>query len=272
MYISNTSLIDMTTKTDEGLIRKMADMGYDKWMEFLRERATYGTILHILIAEFLIAGFIDFDNIGRRIEVLFVEHDVPKKRYFTWHESLCYDLLAFCKFAADYKVRPLAIELPLISRENRFGGTIDLVCKLTIEEKGYFGEVYKSGPNKGAPKETKKETDIYAVIDFKSGKNGFTEKHADQLALCTILLKENYRQFDKYTLKAFNWAPKDWRTAPDYSFKDQTGVSPLQVVFAKISIARVRAKNFVPTYLLPTGIVDLGEDPSQNFVFKKVIE
>jgi hypothetical protein len=274
MYISVTSLIDMTTRQDEGLIRKMSDMGYDKWMQFLNERANYGTIMHILIAEFLEHGYVDFDLLGHRVAVLFDQYNIPKNKYFIFYEDLCQDMLAFCKFAAEYKVQPLAIELPLISKTHQFGGTLDLVCKMIVKEKGYFGEVYKTGERKGEPKESTKELEIYGVVDFKSGRNGFTDKHADQLMLCEMLLKENYDEFlnSKIPVRLFNWAPKAWRTEPSYTLKDQSMTTPLSVIFAKLTIAKDMVRNSIPTFLHPSGIVKLGDDPIDNFRFRKIFE
>jgi hypothetical protein len=274
MYISVTSLIDMTTRQDEGLIRKMSDMGYDKWMQFLNERASYGTIMHILIAEFLEHGYIDFDLLGHRVVVLFEQYNIPKNKYFIFYEDLCQDLLAFCKFAAEYKVQPLAIELPLISKTHQFGGTLDLVCKMIVQEKGYFGEVYKTGERKGQPKESTKDLEIYGIVDFKSGRNGFTDKHADQLMLCEMLLKENYDEFlnSKMPVRLFNWAPKAWRSEPSYTLKDQSMTTSLSVIFAKLTIAKDMVRNSIPTFLHPSGIVKLGDDPIDNFRFRKIFE
>ena len=274
MYISVTSLIDMTTRQDEGLIRKMSDMGYDKWMTWLNERANYGTIMHILIAEFLEHGYIDFDLLGHRVVVLFEQYNVSKSKYFIFYEDLCQDLLAFCKFASEHKVQPLAIELPLISKSHQFGGTLDLVCKMVVPEKGFFGEVYKTGDRKGQPKESTKELEIYGIVDFKSGRNGFTDKHADQLMLCEMLLKENYNDFRNSTIpvRLFNWAPKAWRSEPSYTLKDQSMTTPPSVIFAKLTIAKDMVRSNIPTFLHPSGIVKLGDDPIENYRFRKIFE
>jgi hypothetical protein len=274
MYISVTSLIDMTTRQDEGLIRKMSDMGYDKWMTWLNERANYGTIMHILIAEFLEHGYIDFDLLGHRVVVLFEQYNIPKNKYFIFYEDLCQDLLAFCKFASEYKIQPIAIELPLVSKTHQFGGTLDLVCKMIVQEKGYFGEVYKSGERKGQPKESTKDLEIYGIVDFKSGRNGFTDKHADQLMLCELLLKENYEEFrnSKIPVRLFNWSPKAWRSEPSYTLKDQSMTTPSHVIFAKLTIAKDMVRNSIPTFLHPSGIVKLGDDPNNNWSFRKIFE
>jgi hypothetical protein len=274
MYISVTSLIDMTTRQDEGLIRKMSDMGYDKWMTWLNERANYGTILHILIAEFLEHRHIDFDKLGDRVSVLFSQYDIPKSKWFVFYEDICHDMLSFCKFASDYNVEPLAIEIPLISKTHKFGGTLDLVCKMTVQEKGFFGEVYKSGEKKGQPKESTKDLTVYGVVDFKSGRNGFTDKHADQLMLCEILLKENYDMFmdSKIPVRLYNWSPKAWRTEPSYNLKDQSMTTPMHVIFAKLTIAKDKVRSAIPTFLHPSGVVSLGDDPTNNFKFRKIFE
>ena len=275
MFISVTSLIDMTTKTDEGLVRKMCDTGYNEWMRFLNERATYGTIMHILIADFLNDTFINFGIIDNRIEELFEEHRVEERKRFHFMDDLRKDLLAFAEFAAEYQIVPLCAELPMVSFKYGFAGTLDLICLMDIKEKGFFGEVYKSGANKGAPKETYSVKRVMGIIDFKSGRNGFTDKHADQLTLCRMLVDENYpnllEDYDVAELHTFNWAPKDWRTEPTYTLKNQTGATPDSVALAKILIAKEKVKDTIPTFLKTSGMVELGQRPTENYQFKRVI-
>jgi hypothetical protein len=271
MFISVTSLIDLTTKTDEGLIRKMCDAGYNEWMKFLNERATYGTIMHIMIADFLHKETLNFNTIDAEIDEIFSEHRVDRRKASYWREDLKRDLLAFATFASEYSIRPIAAELPLVSFEYKFAGTLDLLCWMTIKEKGFFGEVYKSGANKGEPKESYNHREILALIDFKSGRNGFTEKHADQLALCKILVEENYPDLRFYDMSVYNWAPKNWMQIPSFTLKDQTGLVPDSVIKSKIIIAQDKIKDTIPTTLRVHGTIALGDNPASNYQFKRIV-
>jgi hypothetical protein len=91
---------------------------------------------------------------------------------------------------------------------------------MEIEVKGFNGEVYKSGPNKGKPKESKSIKKIIAIVDFKTGRKGFWESYEIQLLAYKMLVEENYPDLKIDAL--YNWSPKDWRSNPDYNFKDQT--------------------------------------------------
>jgi hypothetical protein len=114
-----------------------------------------------------------------------------------WPEELKKDLLAFAAFCNEKEVRPIAIEVPLVSETLDYAGTLDLVCELTFNRKR-----------------------VRAIVDLKSGKNGFYEDYEIQL--------EAYRQLwnDQFPTMpidmVFNWAPKDWRDKPTFDLKNQT--------------------------------------------------
>jgi hypothetical protein len=73
-------------------------------------------------------------------------------------------------------------------------------------------------------------------------------------------------------VRLFNWAPKAWRSEPSYTLKDQSMTTSLSVIFAKLTIAKDMVRNSIPTFLHPSGIVKLGDDPIDNFRFRKIFE
>jgi hypothetical protein len=217
-----TTLTRKTIPQPEQLTKWQAEKGWDEAMAYRDERAMYGSLLHTCIATLLIKRVFNLDLMAE------VVHNYCKANSLTvnesaWSDDLKQDVLAFAQFAKDYNVRPLAIELSLVSARLGVAGTNDLLCELDLSETGYFGEVYKSGENKGQPKQTKRTTRALAIVDFKSGRSANGSIHnAAQLRLLQMLLKDNYPQFSTTKMKLYNWHPKDWRTAPSYTLVDQT--------------------------------------------------
>jgi len=220
-YPSVTTVIEKTTEMSPGLKKIMADMGMAEFYAFMKERAHYGTILHMFIADYLRHGKqFDTDSIPARLNEYIANNNI---RFNTdsWIYDLNKDLRSLVQFINDYEVEPLATELIGYYDDGnyRFAGAIDLLCEMTIEEKGYFGEVYKSGDHKGEPKESKQTRRILAIVDFKSGKSGFHTDHELQLNMYKLMAEHS---LGIHPEKVFNVAPKDWESNPTYSIKDQT--------------------------------------------------
>lgn len=217
-YPSVTTIINDTTPTSFGIKKLLADLGWEGYLHFMKVKADYGTLLHILISKYLKDGEYDFDLIAFDITNFVNEHNLifESNQIF----SIKKDLLSLIQFCNEYRVKPLAIELigTYCDGIYKFAGAVDLVCKMTVQEKGYFGEVYKSGANKGEPKLSSQEKEVTAIVDFKSGKSGFYPDHAIQLNMYQLMLERMGVQVDKL----YNVAPKDWENYPTYSIKDQT--------------------------------------------------
>lgn len=275
MFQSVTSALGVSTPLPDAIIKKMCETGYREWKIFLNERATYGTIMHILAADHLTQGGTDFDALGEKVFNLFSKYRVSEDLWFQWYEDLNQDMLAFAQFCMEYNVRPHLVEIPLASEAYGFAGTIDIVCDITVSEKGFWGEVYKSGERKGEPKETKQEIEYTAVIDLKSGRHGHTNQHAEQLRLCEMLIRENYpeRTAGKI-IKLYNWSPKDWRTEAGYSLTDQTDKNTEESVLHRLALARIDSGDLTksPVFLKTFGYLPLGEDPAANWDFVPVFE
>jgi len=224
-YPSVTSIINNTHPTSYGIKKLIGDKGLDGFYQYMQEKADYGTLLHILITEYLASGnnkeerTFNFDTIEEKL-LAFAEEN--KTKYPTeWVWNLKKDTAALIQFCIDYEVDPLLVETVVTCQNNGrpYAGAIDLLAEVTIEEKGFWGEVYKSGEKKGEPKETKRQVRKIALIDFKSGKSGFFPEHATQLHMYARALKESVGVEPQVLL---NVAPKDWTIAPNYDVKDQT--------------------------------------------------
>lgn len=191
--------------------------------EELSRRADYGTILHILYGDFVRGEKIPIRGLHNYIKRMHTPHMTKvNKEYIMKYKlnELRHDLLAFNKWYIDHNVEALAVELMIASHEDNAATAIDLICDLDVEVKGFHGEVYKSGAKKGEPKETKQIQRVRAIVDFKSGRKGFYKSHELQLLLNRRWMNEIYPEIK--IDRMFNFSPKDWRTAPDYNFKDQT--------------------------------------------------
>jgi len=275
MFQSVTSVLGVSTPLPEAIIKKMCEVGYQNWKQYLNERATYGTIMHILAADHLINEGTDFDALGEKLYNIFERFKVSSELWFSWYEDLNQDLIAFAQFCVDYNVRPLLIEAPLASEAYGFAGTLDIVCDITISEKGFWGETYKTGERKGEAKETKADVEYLAVIDLKSGRHGHTAQHAEQLRLCEMLLRENYpERTSGKIIKLFNWSPRDWRSEASYSLTDQTDKNTDESVIHRLALARIDSGDLTksPTYLKTFGYLPLGQDPATIWDFAPVFE
>ena len=202
-------------------------MGAEAADRYRDERAAYGTFMHGLFGELLINRSIDLDDIQEKLKVYIEQKQLPVDFIF-YADDLKKDVLAFAQWVADYDVRPLAIEIALVSELKHYAGMIDLVCTLNT-----------------------KEGRKTAIVDFKSGRNGFSEEHELQLHLYRDMWQEN---FPKYPIdKVFNFSPKDWRKEkPTYNFKDQTESEMAAVRDDILAIAAVkdnqRENRFTATY------------------------
>lgn len=225
-YISVTSLIQATMPTSPHLIAWIAKEGENAEL-IKEERADYGTLMHIEFENVLKAlingGTYDLDKIPEYVEAYCMDNNIVNCDKVMYVEDLKQDILGFCKFLFDYNVKPLAIEMVLKCDALGTGGALDLVCALDIDVKGFYGETYASGAQKGQPKETKQKKTYKAIVDFKSSRKGVHENHEIQLEIYKASFVENFPQFKDEEIKLFNFRPKNWQKQPDYVLTDQTG-------------------------------------------------
>lgn len=265
-FVSVTTLIKNTLPTSPSLVKWIADMGYDESRRFAAERASYGTFMHAQIGELLINRAYDLNGLRERLKS-YIESEKLPSDFINYADDFKKDILAFAQFCRDVELKPLAIELVLTNPEDGYAGAIDLCAEITIEEKGFFGEVYKTGPNKGQPKESKEKRRIRAIIDFKSGRKGFFPEHEIQLHAYKKMWNMHFEQYP--VEKVFNWSPKDWRgTTPSYNFKDQTDSKNAQKLPYLIELARIEDEKRENTIVSCGGILNLDEDGFDNNIME----
>lgn len=261
MHISLTTLIRATVPKAEHLIKWIADMGYKESRQYMQERADYGSLMHIAFATLVKEGKYDFD----KTEEICKEY-ADKEGYMfkdEWVEDLNDDISGFMQFLIDYKVKPLALEMVLVSKSG-FGTLIDLVCEMTIQENGFWGEIYKSGPRKGEPKETKQDKVVTALLNYKSGRKGVYEESEIQLEFEKRLFEENFP--DIKIEKTYNYSPTEWRTEPGYKLTDQTDSVNKDKADHLLAIGQIELMKKIPVFKKITGAVKVGEMPKIQYV------
>ena len=274
IFASGTTLIsdgypDPSKAMEEWRV-KMRVQGEDP-NEFAEYRANYGTIMHILFGQYLTGIKIPLHNLGKHIKDLkgtFISEERTQELIDNNLEEFKKDMLAFAQFVKDYNVKPLALELMMRSLKHHVATAIDLICRMDIEVKGFFGEVYKSGENKGKPKETKITRTITAIVDFKSGKKGFYDKHALQLLLNKEIVQENYPEVVIEGI--FNFSPKEWLTTPSYNLKDQSTNPVANELTEILSIGKKRHLKKGKKVTIYSGNLVIGTDFDYTNNFKTV--
>ena len=228
-------------------------------------RADYGTLMHIIFAHYIMGREVPMSLKQFREYVLTIpDIGMPLKRIEEVlkndTEALIKDLLSFAQFCQDYNVKALGIELMLRHYGWRVATPIDLICEMDYEVLGYHGEVYKtnSGENKkGDPKLTKNKIRVRAILDFKSGRKGFYDKHALQLGIGKIIFEENYPNMKIDAL--FNFSPKDWRTSPTYNLKEQTDNQVMEEMEEVLVIGKRRFLKDSPKFTSFKGVLNRKE-------------
>jgi hypothetical protein len=257
-FISVTTMIRQTLPTSPYLIKWIADKGHDEAEQYKFERSVYGTMMHMCFQKLLIERQFDFDEwLPGFMKGYMAAQGVSFVFFDEWIDDIRRAVMGFAQFIIDYKVRPILIE-GILAHPDGYAGAVDLVCVMEIEEKGFFGEVLKSGPNKGQPKETKMIRTINAIVDFKSGMKGFFPEHEIQLEAYRRLVKHNFPHLADKFFKIFNWAPTEWRGAtPTYKLKDQTDSPNIEKFDHLVQLARIEWKKNPRKILNITGTVNL---------------
>lgn len=263
LYTSLTTAINTCAPMAPQLLEWYCKHGYEEAKRQLKISQHYGTLMHMMIGDFLRNNFFDFDNIQDTVTGYVMSKGLTFPECSDWAMKLKYDVAAFIQFAYEFNIKPLGIEYVLLS-ERGFGTLIDLVCKITIQEPGYYGEVYKSGDRKGEPKETKQPVEKMAIINFKSGRHGFYPSNGIQAICEKQLWEENFP--DTPLDMALNWSPKEWVVTPSWNLKDWTGEVEQQEIDAILSLAQLRFGNRAlnKKYLSISGLAIGGRDMSGN--------
>ncbi|MEN6510939.1 MAG: hypothetical protein ABFD00_03800 [Chloroherpetonaceae bacterium] len=221
LFAHATSILDATMPTSDYLIKWYADLGYQNAKEVASQKADYGTFMHICFSDLLLNRTFDLATIPERIQNFVIGHNIDFD-YSDWEQKIKDDLAAFYKFCVDFDVKAVAVEIPLVSFEHKFGGTIDAVIEMKVGS-GVNGNVLKADLKKdkdGNIIEDNRKIQI-AIIDWKSGRHGFYPVNAAQLHLYKLLWEDNFGT-DFAIDKLYNFSPKDWNETPSYTLKDQT--------------------------------------------------
>lgn len=237
LYTSLTTAINTCASMERPLLEWYCKNGLVEASRLLKDAQHYGTLMHLIIGKWLINNNIDFATFQDEVDEYCGEHHYYSPEVTGWARKLRYDVAAFCYFTKERDIKPLGVEYVLLS-DKGFGTLIDLVCKMDISEEGFFGEVYKSGDNKGQSKLTKRRKRITAVINFKSGRHQFYRTNGIQVECEKQLFEENFP--DIKIDCAFNWSPKEWDLNPGYNLKDWVGEISQQEIDAVLSLAEIR--------------------------------
>lgn len=224
-FLSTTSFIKKSLPPSKYLedwkISMVETLGSkDDMDDFVDQTATYGTIMHLCIAEIVKKMEFNFEYMFE-----FITEQLEERRsvdLIAQRRHLMKDILAFMQWVYDYNAKPLAIEYPITHPKYALATCIDFVAEIDVEEEGFFGEVYLSGDKKGLPKKTKQTKRKVVVIDFKSGRKGFHDAHEMQLQICLEMWNSRFLNTPYEAFGIFNWAPKAWTFNPAYKFADQT--------------------------------------------------
>jgi hypothetical protein len=196
-------------------------------------------------------------------------HNLPQDK-LSWADELKKDVLAFAQFMIDKNVKPLAIEICLYHPTDGYAGAIDIVCEMDDEVKGFFGETYASGANKGQPKESKRIERVRAIVDIKSGRKGFYESHEIQLKAYEDMWNIHFPK--KPIDRLYNWSPKDWRSAPGYNLKDQTNSPNAYKLPHLVALAKIEDEKRSNVITVISGEIDLLKGLSSNVAEKTFVD
>lgn len=256
-YPSVTSILSATMTTSPWLIKWIAEFGFQEAEKKKNKQADYGTLMHICLSDFLIHKKFDFGTLPARIYTFKQSKHIDYDTTY-WAQELEKDIYAFHAFAAQYNVKPLAIGIMLVSNELGFAGELDLVVEMTIGT-GQNGKVLKTDIklDKNSEIVIDKRRVITAIMDWKSGRNGFYAQNEAQLHMYKALWDENYPHCKVDAL--YNWSPKEWNDEPDWNFKDQTASSEGEKIQHYLNIFKIDdAKRKEKIFPEVNGIIELG--------------
>lgn len=233
-------------------------------------RADFGTIMHYLFGLYLTGARIRLIPSFVRDIVMKSDLRVSRRRM----EEICSsdmnelldDLLSFAIFCKERNVKPVLIEKMLRLPRLKVASSVDAVVEMDSEPEVYevemeTGEMYKTGPNKGKPKMVRKKIRqvrrIFAILDFKSGKN-FYDEYAFQLELYRRMIRENYGK-ELEISEMYNFAPGDPSSKTvKYRLKRQTDNPILDM--ATVVYLQGKKKFEKTNYTVTTRITDISLD------------
>ena len=267
-YPSVTTILRNVMPENKFLTEWKLAKGKEEAEAYTMERAAYGTFVHGQLAQLMISRKYNLDGV-REALTKYVEREKLPLGFVDAHEDEAKaDIKAFAKWMKDYDVRPYAVEVSLYSPSYGYAGMIDLACNMrmySIEDEKKAIEKANGDEGKIAKIKEKFSPRLDAIVDFKSGKNGFYEEYKIQLELYRMMWNENFPDAQIHNI--FNLAPKDWtRTVnkrPSYSFEEQTNSPELKKIPALLELFSC-LEDEERKVCVVSGIIDLDSDEEDN--------
>lgn len=248
-YPSVTTILSESLPKNSFLISWIASKGEEEARRYMLERAAYGTFMHAQFEQLLINKAYDLDKL-REYLLQYIDKEGLPSSFLNYEEDLKRDVLAFAQCVIDYDIRPYAVEIALIDKEDGYAGCIDCPCSMLSKQGG-----------------TER---INAIIDFKSGRKGFFEEHEIQLGMYLKMWNLNYPNLPVSHL--FNFSPKNWRKAPAYNLKNQTNSVNLNKIPAILELSRIEEAKRNKTVTLTCGRIVIAKGLQSNVVTMQIAE
>ena len=239
--VPSVSTILRNTATSPHLIQWYCDNfeSYEAAQEHVGKLADYGTFMHMMFKEILLGKSLVFntDLIGDSFAAYLMSVSKKPDQYDLREngQRLKQDLYAFVLWCLKYKVKPLAIEYIVFGEQ--YAGAIDLVCKMTIsktrkvtnfQDEKMFAFLPEAG-------EVTEETEIIAMVDFKSGRKDFYDDNVLQLHAYRELWNQEWPQHQIEVIA--NYGCKDYSLpigkSEPYRYKPHDKPAVLEVVKKK---------------------------------------
>lgn len=269
VFMGMTTMLGETMRQPEGLIKWIADIGYDKSREYMNVRASYGSLMHTEIANYhLNDRKYNLDEMESVVRKYIDEQPrfVRESEFFNlhqWVDDAKHDIVSWDAFVKMHNLVPIAIEIPL-AHPDGYSGTLDIPCYMDIDVEGHYGEVYKSGPQQGKPKLTKQKMRFRCIVDMKSTRKG-TGHEDKKFQLHGYKKLWDFNFPDAPIERLFNWSPKDWDTTPSWTLSEKTGMVSDEEYDAMMSLARRRLGGKDPVYIDLNGQISPDTD-ARNYI------
>lgn len=214
--------------------------------DYIRTKAQYATLMKTVFSIYYRESGINVLDIKAVLRDFLKRENIPHHLYFDrWLQDLCVDLASFEAFLIQHEVSPLGISVPL-HHPGGYATQIYFPCEMTVFEKGYHGEVYKTGNaakgiTAGDPKETVGPVKIRAIIDFKAKRDcPFREEQELKLILERMIWNHWMDDHGLSIERVFMWSPSDWKASGEPSFKlsEKTHTKEADCLTDYLNIAR----------------------------------
>jgi len=247
-YPSVTSVLGATMPTPPYLTKWIATHGLQGAYQMRDEAATYGTMLHVELAKFLVDGsyvltvpyaqLVVETALTESYAASHVRSGVDRARVMKeWPTRLVKDMTAMAQVMFDRKVTVIAVEMALCSDKLRTAGAMDLVCEMDFDRKR-----------------------VRALWDLKSSQAGqFSFSHEAQLHIYRALWNETFP--DMPVSHVFNLSPSDWRDKPTYTLKNQTDSKAMDVARLLLDVFHMTVDEEPADHTVFGGLAQMGEAP-----------